>query len=766
MCGRTSFVLVCSVCAAWASLPFADGPIDTVVMGDSVSEREHSVSRGRNHVERGALGVPCRRLAPGDRLSFVLKCDPSRPVYLTVKLWGGDTGAGQLYVYTGGDRIGRYLDEWPELDLLSSEPAFPGRFYYSTYLLPEYLTRGRRYIRLGLGGAGRPTPYSTTRKEADQRALSRGIYRAYTHLDPFFVPSREEKQGAAPAAVRGETKTSSPPIEHLHRQLDLAITRLLTWQYYGSEWEALVAAHEAPRILTGEINTHGIKNPHWTLEQWKDTAAQRMGGNRVNLLVVEVFARAYQAKWSKYHHDPELLDRVIEALDYFRLAQGSNGGFDDIWTHKWVGGPRRRRAGNCLEGFGQQGLGAAFLTVEHQLASTPYLNQLVDEDANPDTPAIPRRQAWANLFAASRDYLTSSVGRGHAPNQDMADQLAAYLSNRALRVLAPERAWSKARMRDYLDSAAGFKPDIYGGRWLSRKGLSLEPNGSLNGGFCGNYGPAVIEPLFRLAERTGDPKLRTRALQAMHVLAHFQYPSLSRESHPCIRLEGVVTWRNNKNPGKVYYGGNPYAAVVLKDPLSLRQIQLAAAHGYYGTVRLTRYWAHFVWTTTYWLRNVDRLEQALALPPTAARLPFEAGRPDWAWADEEAGVVVMKRGNVRLAASLNWRHGFKQNAHHRRSLKNVRINNLARVHYTTPTIDRIANVRMKTIGGFRGMYVCRYGPVLVAMNRSTGKSIEVDVPADLRHRRTWELIQGRPAALGEKLRVPPSTTRVLWFKRK
>jgi hypothetical protein len=59
------------------------------------------------------------------------------------------------------------------------------------------------------------------------------------------------------------------------------------------------------------------------------------------------------------------------------------------------------------------------------------------------------------------------------------------------------------------------------------------------------------------------------------------------------------------------------------------------------------------------------------------------GQPDFVFSDEEIGVLALKNGADILYVSLYWR---ARNA----------INNLARVHYITPSFDRVATVREQT----------------------------------------------------------------------
>ncbi len=714
-------MLVLGGLPAWAGTGIdpATSFIDSVTFGRADSEQSHGFAEANTLVATGGLGTPCRRIGPHGHLTFVLECRPGEQNYLTVKLWGSDTGRSQLYLYRNDERLGGYQQDWPELDLLTAEPFFPGRFCYTTYMIPLEWTRQKRTVSICIGSAGRPTPYSPATKEARQEDLSRGVYRACIGVDPFFVPGADDKQGRPPLPAEPRSHpTGLCQIEYLYRQLDLAVDRMLTWQYYGPEWDRWVSQGKAPGVMTGSINIRGAKDAQWTRKQWKDVSVRRGGIHVRCQLVPEIYARAYHAKWSRHFHDGQLVGRVIKALDFYRIAQGSDGGFVEIEDRRqpgWIGGPDRKPGNGCLMGFGMMGLPAAFLLLEKEIASGSLLKQTIDDDDNVETSEVPRGQAYADLFVGMRDYLVSSRGRGHAPNQDMADILAASLCDRCLRRLRPAQAWSDQDLKRYVDAACGLDKDIYGGYWISRKGLSLEPHGSSNGGYCGNYGPSVIDPLFRLATLTRDDRIGDRASQAAHALAKFLYPSLDAEGRPCIRLEGVITWRNNFTPGRIAYGGNPHAAVTMEDPLCLRQIQLTAAHGGYFRVKLDQYWVHLQSTTVNLLQHVDQIEQALALPPTERRLPFEDGQPDFAWADEQAGAVVVKHGDERLVMSLNWRHGFKTRE---RAPANAVANDIARVHHRTPKIARIANVRMETVGGIGGLYVCRYGNYLTVMNAS------------------------------------------------
>lgn len=71
-------------------------------------------------------------------------------------------------------------------------------------------------------------------------------------------------------------------------------------------------------------------------------------------------------------------------------------------------------------------------------------------------------------------------------------------------------------------------------------------------------------------------------------------------------------------------------------------------------------------------------------PPSPQRLPLTPGQPDFAWADEENGVVAIKHADEMLYVSLYWR------ARHA-------VNSLARVHHIEPHLSRIATVKTEVI---------------------------------------------------------------------
>jgi hypothetical protein len=188
--------------------------------------------------------------------------------------------------------------------------------------------------------------------------------------------------------------------------------------------------------------------------------------------------------------------------------------------------------------------------------------------------------------------------------------------------------------------------------------------------------------------------------------------------------------------------------------------------------------------------RVDHYKKVSTLEPSEFRFPMDEDQPDFAWADEGIGAVVFKHGGRKVWMTLGWR--------------GAGINNIARIHYTTDSIDRIANVRICTsytpsgytitrpdemigiykhkdltlatdsevlpiaegpLGGKGDFYQCRYGDYLIAMNCTEEKTFEIDIPFDLKGTIAEELISGRQYKLTQIV-LQPLETLILYTGRR
>ncbi|HEX8463759.1 MAG TPA: hypothetical protein VF627_04005, partial [Abditibacterium sp.] len=211
--------LVVSPTAAPVVSPAArqSGTLDVLAFGDSAAEAAHGLKAPFTETLTGALGQTARRALPrrpvdiyGGELLFSMKVDPARRNYFSIKLWGEETSIASrllLYMTAGGAdyQVGyRSGGDYLPLSIPASKAPLPGRFYYSTTLLPLAMTRGKTSVTLKIVATGRLNPAGAgsgttgSNYQLQMRAPGQSIYRAYTHTEPMLQPIGEA-QGAAPA---------------------------------------------------------------------------------------------------------------------------------------------------------------------------------------------------------------------------------------------------------------------------------------------------------------------------------------------------------------------------------------------------------------------------------------------------------------------------------------------------------------------------------------------------------------------------------------
>jgi hypothetical protein len=617
-----------------------------------------------------------------------------------------------------------------------------------TYLIPLDLTNGNTQVTLKLADA------------------QLAIYRVYTHLESFFDTSNEvQGDNSGPGLIRPAGTRSQ--YDQLVYQANLGIAEFLTWQKYGSAWDAAVAAGTAPAVITGAVTFNGAGgNASWTVQQWKeDIYARFTSSNMVCMQALEAYGIAYNSTWSTYYHNAELVNRIVKGLDFFRVAQGANGAFGNPWGLTWVGGPNRVNGAHCLEGFGVHALPDAFL-LAHEQISDSVLNELVDEDDNSATPSVTRKTAYINLFKGIINHMLAD--RGHAPNQDRSQVHAMYQSNECLKILSPADAWPQSTALQWVYQAMGAVPStFYDGYWESEKGLALEVHGTINGGYCGNYGAAAISFIHTYGNMTGgsDSTVNNIINKEVDAFANYLYVDNDSSGYKGLSNESVISWRPNKYPavqfpGQGSFNGLAYAALELNNQNAVRILQQYIENRRIYTIdcSASAVTAHYEDNTIQAIKMVDIFQRVQALAATPARLPMESN-DTFAWADEQASAVVVNHQGARLYMTLNWRHDYCSGCS--RTQANAVVNNIARVHYTTDNIDRFANVDMETPYGIFKLYTCRYKDYLVAVNVSETESFALDV-SELNSAYAADLVGGVKVDLGTNPILSPRSTMVLY----
>ncbi|MEF8788307.1 MAG: hypothetical protein V5A84_04490, partial [Planctomycetota bacterium] len=466
---------------------------------------------GQNaEVVEGAMGQRAWRLSPKNgRLKFTVTCNPAQQNYLTVRFWSEDKGSKLMLANAEGENIGA-------IGLPSSGDIAPEQWYYSTHVLPAGLTKGRNKVRLQLKYKGSKP--------------SRAIYEISCHTATRYqpgdhVPETEEVEPYAYGDYEPPSRDEIQMEEWVEQKLHAAertAEYIMSLQRYAPDWREKIESGEWPGPLAGGF---AVKMRD-TLEESKNATAShyKVRDNCGPLKGSLILAKAYTMEGGKYEGDPEVLDRIAVALDYMRRAQGKNGGYVDVHQGHWVGGPDRGQGEGVLEGRLHKASAKAFMLVHEDLKEKNLLQERIDDDADPDTPPIPRREAYQDLFHNSLSYLLQQ--RGHAPNQEMMNVRALAPLHKALQMLDGYKELGaeelQARMEQRIEEISGLDPTEAhdnGRYWISPKGISME----IGGLSLANYG-VITNEVGELADETGDERVRRRAKTVAEALSYFWYP--------------------------------------------------------------------------------------------------------------------------------------------------------------------------------------------------------------------------------------------------
>lgn len=397
---------------------------------------------------------------------------------------------------------------------------------------------------------------------------------------------------------------------------------------------------------------------------------------------LQLLAHAYRTPGSDLYNDPRVVERVVASVDA-------------IWR-KFKADPKaaEREPGTDAGDW----IGAGQFAESVWLVAGALADKL-DEALDGDTP---RRDAWAALFAASRDF-NRRTRRMYANQTMIKDLYGIYLNNKALLALGSDLALPEDLARRYLLEAVGCHP--WSGSGLddprdkklppgafavfTPKGLTREL------GYVGNYGE-VLDWMRKIYDATrepaitgdGDPAIRDRLVKALHARAAFRYPGRDADGFRALRIEAAVGWRDGDQlPGHIAYAerdgwdGSPISAVAATlDPQGIAYVRQMIDDGqFYAYIDEKAKRAGFRGSLAS-LQMPGDLEKIWAAPrPEGVRLPMSSGQPDFVFADETNGVVAIRHGEEILYASLYWR------ARHA-------VNFLGRVHYITPGRQHVATV--------------------------------------------------------------------------
>lgn len=764
-------ILALQLILAPASLHAADIPfLDVVVLGNNASEQNHNLQGKRSQIIQGGMEESARWLLPDDpvsfeggRIDFSLKVDGEHQNYVTVKLWGSDKGAkcGRLILFADGLQVGyRHEGDYDVLNQTDDDGEAPGRFIYQTVPLPMSITRGKSSLRMSILALGPMWPYGTTfsQYQKDLTAPTRGIYRVYCGTEACFTPDASEKQGEMPA----KSVRTAPGEEVIEQSRKIVNERLL----------ALLAAPPAANV---QHDSRGL--------------FARM------LLLAE----AYNTVWCVAHNDPRVIHLLLRDADAVAAESAKDPAF----------------VGRDWPGAGPMG--------EAILRTWPATKSPLDEQVNGQT----RRQNWSKVLRASVDFWRTH--RRSYTNQSIIVDRNIYTANRALQLIDPSNALPEAKALEYLyqavglhawlgsdtdipaaptaDNAPGFgTANPFGEHYylVTRKGLSREL------GWVATYGETILHFTHDLVALTRDPQIRDQLRKLEHARMPFRYPGFDADGFACMKLVSEVDNRTAHFPltGAAYTAPNiredwwmDVPALLTDDPVSVGAAQQSLADNQYFAYIQGRLKDP---DTLGMMRNVDEYETVKSLPPSAYRLPMSEGQPDFAWADEEDAILVVKHGEERLFVNLYYR-------------AERAVNRVARIADFTPNLTRLATVRTETqvdpsgetytrpdwidairsrglpppgnafhqawagetmpiaarpedaalpkygdFGPFVGkasLYVLRYGNYFIAMNSSYNRSFDVSIPTE--EQGSIDLISSTRIEKSSHFKLGPLTTIVL-----
>jgi len=774
---------------------------------DATSESKHGFVNLGNPTGVGALGLTYREIAPSsvtanignaadnEVLTFTMACNPSLQNYLTIQIWGADTTFDVIYLYnaTQGYELSNYYStNEPEIDFQESDPILPGRFVYETIPIPLSMTTGQTSVTLTLNAANSYGYYSSGTTNLAAGQTSRPIYAAFTHTEPYLILNSSDQQGTAPSATAATPATyNNAYFSSIISSLSKYVSAAESDQVFGSSWTTAVNAGKVPAQIIGYFDTGKSPTNSYTTAQWLNNAAvDTSAGNNVAMERLDMLSFAYVTPnfLTSFYQNNSTEQAIVGALDAYSYMQALNGCWGDMTAWDGLGAttattsnPQGRTNAQCspIEGAGTWALGSAIVQMKNDTSFLAALNQLISSTLE---PGVLRYQAYQTMLVNHINFLTGSIGHGHAPNQDLLQAKAYVYANLALRALdaiyGTSLAQSNATMySNYLNETAGLATEQYGGIWISNGGLGLEVNGTGNGSFDGGYGWNDAYDLVWLAkilndngiETNGSHPVRTVAINAVHAFSNFIYPSLviSGSGYAnTIREEETLTFRKNLNIGEINAGAFYYAAVDFSDPYAIHGFYLEHANGIIQPMNEAGPWNDLpsvgsgnaddnaVQYLHGYADYVTLCNMVNSQPTDTTGVTFlnETSHADGVWADPTGSTITIKHNGEKLAMVLNWRPLQVPGQDNKPSASAEVVNNLARIHDTTATLDRIATIMMPsstatdasgsyTSGGYGTLYVGRYGNYLVGLNWQT-TSATMTLAPDMTSGTATDLISG------------------------
>lgn len=630
-------VLISIICGTVAYA----GALDTVIFGNSSSEAAHGLVSAGTQAYTGALGQTMRRCLPlnpvdyyGGTITVTLSIDSVRRNYFTVKLWsdddtGEDMGRLYLYIIEGGVdyQVGfRHEGDYMPLSVPNWRRGSPGQFFYSTTLLPLEMTRGKTTLTLKIVSTGRlyGLGQGGEKDGGNYQFLmdtpSRGIYRAYTHANPFLDPTGEV-YGAAPATT---VRPSSPGPEVLqpggsfHNNVTNWINNRLAQPASSSfstgDTAYLARAYSVSQVAAGYHSSAIVTKVRDVIDAY---AVAYYGGM--------ISPGGWGGGWGSLGHAIHLLSAPL------------SGHFDAVVDYGAGGSKPRRQAWSDLLYASREAGRFARRTLSNQ-------NFIADTD----------------IYLANKGLLVLNDSR-------------AFTENDAQRYLREACGLSPWLGNDLADGGHSL---LYGSNYyqVTTKGQSRE------WGYVGSgYGEMAFYPAFYYV-LTGNTAFRDQAAKMAKARAPFRRPAIEIRGgnyYRAMEIIGLLAWRGaHESDGEF---GNEIGYV--DRIVSSRGLRVAAATndptliGYAKQMLNDNQYFSSIISSYKSLEALDVFDDystVAAAADSGARLPMTEGQPDFGWADEENRILAIKHGSDRLWITPYWQAKY-----------GTGINGVARFQFST-----------------------------------------------------------------------------------
>ena len=668
-------IISCLLLLTIVSTSISAQVVDTIKFGNTASETGHTLIASNTKVLAGNLGQSARQcLVPataniyGGSLTFTLKVNPTNRNYFTVKLWGGDdqvlTTAGRLYLYvvdSGTDyQVGyRHGGDYIGLSVMGTKPPLPGRFFYSTTLLPLSFTKGKTSVTLKIVSAGKLYPLGAGgppngNYQYYMTQPSRGIYKAYTHINPYLDVSTE-LQGKMPTA----TVMPTPTISVIQKG-----GTYFTWvnNYINSR---LTTATSVTSFTTSDV-----------LFLAKSYFVPNLSGYNNPLVISKVTA---------------LLDAF--ATDYYADNSGVSAGGNEAWGGRY--GP----------------LGYAIYMLRNQLGNT------LDLTANygPNGGVKTHRIAWGDILTASRNTGRANRDGRFITNQCILADESIYRANKGLLALNDSRAFPEQIAQRYLTESIGLTP------WLGADDTTNNKSSLIAGsnyyqvtkkklsreyGFVGySYGEMQRHAAYYY-RYTGNPVFKNQAINMLKARIPFRRPAVQVSGtnyYKAMEPIGILAWRgarecdgdfaNDLAYGDIANGatGPLTVAAATMDPDCIAYAkQCLNDNQFFGGLN------NIMATTPEGLDIFSDYTAIASATDNGKRLPMTDGQPDFVWADEETGIAAIKKDSIKLWIEPYWQ-----------SQAQSAVSGVGRFHYSTNTYDQYGDFETNPFITYSGQYITR-----------------------------------------------------------